>query len=363
MKKLLIAASFLLLALSANAEIKRVADSFDGSIILESNIYSSSNRIGLDGYNSSDITGPFSYSFYQKRTASGNHYNMLYVSLSNTRYTYFGYDSQGSIKVDETIIPLTRLPFESISYIYLDMTPVLNYLRNGMNHDMTLRISGSKGTFTAKIDEAVKKEWMRVAEMNINDEYLLGARPFGSSIYTVGKTITGWATDPKNLMHKPVLHVYRGNNPIAAISANIEDCKTGRACAALPQKTTWRKYVYEFNLENVSGPSPDPIRLIAINSNPAHPPEEIASAPMVLRDDIECVYNWAEKLLIGDIISEKKATIDEGVHRVRRYSNQTMMATVYGSGDFSFSIKGGPLTPAGNLSLLLKDAIADGCGR
>ena len=81
---------------------------------------------------------------------------------------------------------------------------------------------------------------------------------------------------------------------------------------------------------------------------------------MILKDDIECVYNWAEKAL-SSIIPEKKTTINEGVYKVRRYSNGLMFATVFGSGDFSFQLPGGQLTASDNLGTFLPTALAAGC--
>ncbi|NUN59994.1 MAG: hypothetical protein HUU13_02620 [Burkholderiaceae bacterium] len=363
--KAIAAALAILSAASSNAAITRKVDTYDGSVILQSITYEPSLTISLDGYNTSETHGQFDfYQFYKKRAANGALYTMLYIAIPNATYSYMGYDSQGSIKVDNSIIPLTRLPFDSIKSIYLDMTPALTYLRNGMNHQLTIRVTGPRGTFTADLPESIKKEWIRLLETDINDEGLLAVKPIGSQIFTVGKSITGWAVDPKNDLHKPIIHVYRGNTAITAITANIEDCKTGKACSALTeQNKSWRNYVYQYNLEGITGASTEPIRLIALNSNPNHPAEVIASANMVLRDDIECIYNWAEEILLGDIISEKQTTRDEGVHRVRRYSNGSMLAAVYGSGDFSFSIKGGTHTPGGNISQFLGDAISQNCGR
>lgn len=371
--------------LTAQSEISRTIDSFDGRIFVTSKIRSNDDiehnytgdALVSSTFTSYSIRGDFNeLEFYKVRTAQQATYYMLRVHGNSSEY-YSSVNSTATLNVDGTFINLVnRWDTSSIRRYYIEMDNVIPYLTDGNPHSISLRLSTGGRTYTVKIDDRIKKEWLQVIEANFDDGNLGHVRPIGGSNYIVGKTATGWVADPHSRDTKPMIHVYRGSSPLFAIQASSDRCremgiKAGTydyvttkqyACDLLGPEIIgkWRKWVYNFDLESINGASTDPIRIIAINSKPGKPATELHSQKMILKDDIECVYNWAEKAL-SSIIPEKKTTINEGVYKVRRYSNGLMFATVFGSGDFSFQLPGGQLTASDNLGTFLPTALAAGC--
>lgn len=166
--------------------------------------------------------------------------------------------------------------------------------------------------------------------------------------------------------HRSVVHVYRGQKLLFTTVADTENCMAAlkHPCQAIGKETlvNWQKNIYAVDLERITGASGDRVYLYAVSSVQGTPNTELLSADFVLKDDIDCVYGWAEKVL-PDLLPRGPKTVVEGNNRVRRYSNGSVLATAFALGDFSYKANGSDFIPGGKLQSFIPAAIAADCGR
>lgn len=191
--------------------------------------------------------------------------------------------------------------------------------------------------------------------------------PYGNPPQLVGRKVTGWAHDPKaGWQYKQEIEIHRGGKFIKRINADITDCtiRSGNACSLLVNKENlWRSGIYEFDLSDIRGASAEPIQVIAINTVSSHPHTLLGSLSLALEDDIECVYDWAEKVLDPQMFSERANTYTVGDFLARTYTSGYTVAALHGSGETFLQTQDGSIHFVGYMRDLIPAAVAQQCGR
>lgn len=359
--------AFLLLGLAAQtaqAGVLKRTDTFYNTHILEYTTPANSSityddHMASGGYNYSQT--PISDFTLQKVLyADGTEDHFMYLYKKNG----FSINSTIDFKLNSSIISVPRTKFTSF-----DLLNAWAYFITGaIEHAKpTDSIQYRFGAYNVIPDESTIKIWKQVLAGDPRDAATPTIRARSSSnLQVTGKHLIGWVADPYNDAHKSVVHVYRGQKLLFTVVADTEDCRAvaKHPCQAIGKEilVNWQKFVYAVDLERILGASGDRVFLYAISSKAGTPNTELFSGDLVLKDDIDCVYGWAEKVL-PDLLPRGPKTVVEGNNRVRRYPNGSVLATAFALGDFSYKANGSDFIPSGKLQAFIPAAIAADCGR
>ena len=342
----------------------RTVESFYNTSILMSSGEDISGAIAF-----TDLGAPYGIS-YSQYTPNGVYFEKTQLAGGAVSYAVsyykslaFTYSSNVVFKYNDRFIPLGRTPFTSVSSLRAPADSVVSLIANYKKGDQVQILFGG---LSVVVTEPTINEWRQLINASPSDASLGGIGPIGGEPVVMGGYLHGWAYDPKAPSYQPMLHIYRGSKIVGSVVANQGSClvKDNVRCAELPVDalSKWKKYVYSFDLSGIREPSLESIKIYALNSVAGQQNSLIFEGSMIFKDDVDCVYDWAQKIL-PEILGGKYSSTIEGNARVRRYSTGSMLATTLGSGEWSFIVEGGPHTPGGKLIDLLPAALEGNCGR
>lgn len=349
---------------AAQANVLKWTDTFYNTHVLEYTTPTNSSityddHMAAGGYTYSQ-TPVSDFTLQKVLYANGREDHFMYLYKKNG----FSVNSTIDFKYNSSIIPIPRTKFTSFDMLNISAYFITGAIESAKPTDS---LQYRFGAYTVTPDESTIKIWKQVLAGDPRDATTPTIRARSSNnLQVAGKHLMGWVADPYNDAHKSVVHVYRGQKLLFTVVADTEDCRaaTKHPCQAVGKETlvNWQKFIYAVDLEKITGASGDRIFLYAISSKAGTPNTELFSGDFVLKDDIDCVYGWAEKVL-PDLLPRGPKTVVEGNNRVRRYSNGSVLATAFALGDFSYKTNGGDFIPSGKLQSFIPAAIAADCGR